>query len=89
MKLFDILNKEYAVVLTAYGCSNIDTTYETDEYQIKHTETVKAETLPQAVIDTIKANAEYTPDELVAVWTGTVNGTNSESVTVYAPESWT
>ena len=88
MRLNKIIEREYAIVETEYGCTSKDTTYETDDYRIVFKETVKAGTLPEAVTDCIKDNAEYSPDENVDVWRGAVAGIVTEAVTIYVPETW-
>ena len=88
MKLNEIIDREYAIIETEYGCISSDVTYDTDDYQIALQETVKAGILPEAVIDCIKENADYSQDEDVDVWTGKVFGAAVEDVTVYIPESW-
>lgn len=88
MKLDDIIAREYAIIATEYGCHSIDITYDTDEYDIHLNEYVKAKNLPEAVIDCIKANGEYFPEETVEVWEGKLHGVITEDVIVYVPESW-
>ena len=89
MKLNKIIGKEYVIIETEHGCVSRDTTLETDDYRIIFKETVKAGTLPEAVIDCIKDHAEYSPDENVDVWRGAVAKIEAEIVTVYVPETWT
>ena len=89
MKLYDYINREYAVILTEYGCTTETISDDMDEYSIQQIGSVRAKELSEAVIDNIKANAVYDPDEIVDVWSGTVSSVAGiEDVTVYVPETW-
>lgn len=89
MKLNKLIGKKYVIIETECDCTRKDTTLKTDDYRIIFKETVKAGTLPEAVIDCIKGSAEYSPDENVDVWKGAVAKIVAEVVTVYVPETWT
>ena len=89
MKLYDYLNREYAVILTEYGCNAETVSDDMDEYNIQQIGSAKARELSESVIDSIKANAIYDPDEVIDVWKGTVSSVAGiEDVTVYVPETW-
>ena len=89
-KLYEIIeNREYAIIETIYGIHSIDITYEDDYFDIKYVEKVPVATLKDRVTNCISQNGEYSPEDMVHIWEGTVCGvTKEESVMVYVPENW-
>ena len=96
-KLSDIINNEYVLVVTEYGMSNVDTSYEDDLYELKEVTPTTIKKLKEdrdtefVAEEIIRLGAEGEEDEegKISVYEGFVTSVaKRESVTVYAPEFW-
>lgn len=95
LSLSEITNNEYVLVVTEYGISNVDTSYDDDLYELKEAAFTTVKSLEEdegtkfVADEIIRLGAEGEEDGKISVYEGYVIAEDRrESVTVYIPDFW-